>query len=51
MERIDLASIPPKVEVDYQDNTIALVSDIKKVRDIKPDTFLLDTYLAVIVRK
>lgn len=51
MERIDLASIPPKVEVDYQDNAIALVSDIKKVRDIKPDTFLLDTYLAVIVRK
>ena len=49
MERIDLASNPPQIEVDYLDNSIALVSDIKKVRDIKPDTFLLDTYLAVIV--
>ncbi|MBR3618884.1 MAG: helix-turn-helix domain-containing protein [Bacteroidaceae bacterium] len=49
MKRIDLASIPPKVEVDYQDNAIALVSDIKKVRELQSDTFLLDTYLAVIV--
>lgn len=49
MERINLASNPPKVEVDYQDHAIALVSDIKKVRELQSNTFLLDTYLAVIV--
>ncbi len=51
MERIDLASIPPKVEVDYQDNAIALVSDIKKVLANSPKTILIDSYVTVIVLK
>ncbi|MBQ8709118.1 MAG: AraC family transcriptional regulator [Bacteroidaceae bacterium] len=49
MERINLTAIPSKVEADYRDNSIALVSDIKRVHESSSDTILVENHLAMIV--
>ena len=49
MERIDLALEQPRANVDYLDSSIALVSDIRSIRETASDAILMENYLAVIV--
>lgn len=49
MERIDLASSLSRANVDYLDSSIALVSDIRRIRETASDAILMENYLAVIV--
>lgn len=49
MKRIDLALKPPQVNVDYLDDSIALVSDIRSIHETAAAPILIENYLAVIV--
>ena len=52
MERANLASIGQKIATDYRDNTIALVSDMSKVKDeMEKIVVLVETHIAIIVLK
>lgn len=52
MERANLASIGQKIVTDYRDNTIALVSDMGKVKEeVEKKVVLVETYIAIIVLK
>lgn len=49
MERIDLALERPRANADYLDSSIALVSDIRSIRETASDAILMENYLAIIV--
>lgn len=52
MERANLTSIGQKIVTDYRDNTIALVSDMSKVKEeMERKVVLVETYIAIIVLK
>lgn len=49
MDRLNVSSIPHQMDVDYQDNSIVLLSDIKELREKTPQAVLMENYLAVLV--
>ena len=51
MERLNLSSITRQLDVDYQDNSLILLSDIKELQEMKPRAVLMENYLAVLVLK
>ena len=52
MERVNLASIGQKIVTDYRDNTIALISDMGKVKEeVEKKVVLVETYIVIIVLK
>ena len=51
MDRMNFSSLSNHMDVDYRDNSIILVSDIKEVQDKTPSAVLMENYLAVLVLK
>ncbi|MBR0045325.1 MAG: helix-turn-helix transcriptional regulator [Bacteroidaceae bacterium] len=51
MDRLNVSSIPRQMDVDYQDNSIVLLSDIKEMQENTPQAVLMENYLAVLVLK
>lgn len=51
MDRLNVSSFPHQMDVDYQDNSIVLLSDIKELQEKTPRTVLMENYLAVLVLK